>query len=145
MAELKLDAEMKEKLKGLMPFSQEGVIEFTPPEYLKLELPGEFVPVFTHRCFSQSENQKLLDATLNANTSENMIVLREYGRKVTKGWKNLIDLATETLIEYKSDADGGCDKTLWDEAILNGTAAAIARNAGYWSGALVEEKQALKS
>ena len=142
MADLKLYAELKEKLKGLMPFSQAGVVEYTPPELLDRDLPEEMITVYTHRCFSQKENEEFNQLIKDGKVTNQ--TARDFARRVTKGWKNLYDLDSGKEIPYKADADGGCDKVLWD-AVLDYAAGGICRNAGKWSGLYPPEVEGLKS
>jgi len=150
VAELKITDDLREKLKGLMPFSQAGVIDFTPAQFLKAGLEKDQIPVFTHRCFSQAENneyRKAISAAMNGDTyktGELLTIQREFARKVLKGWKNYYDLESGKEIPFGADADGGCDKRAF-EYVLDFIASAITDNAGQWSGLKPPEVEGLKS
>jgi len=150
VAELKITDELREKLKGLMPFSQAGVIDYTPAQFLSAGLEADQIPVFTHRCFTQAENLEYREAISTAmgdgkyKIGELLKIQREFDRKVLKGWKNYFDLESGKEIPYGADADGGCDKRAF-EYVLDFIASGITENAGQWSGLKPPEAEALKS
>jgi hypothetical protein len=117
MAEYKLDEETRKKLLTRLPFSRTATIEFTPELYLtkvidakgkvtsEYEIPEEFRPVFLCRPFSREDKDKLRKFE-KAEESQ----LREIVRGNVVGYRNLWDIGTETLMEFRADAKGGMDK-----------------------------------
>jgi hypothetical protein len=141
MSEIKMTDEIRKRLAGYLPFSPSATIDFVPEMYLgktrkwnyKTEtfedtetdcVPEEFRPTFTVRCFNKGEYDKskkiLVDYKNEKDDSKKIDLerqMKELLRPVVMGWKNLIDLGTMQLIEYKGDPSGGCDKSVFESLI----------------------------
>jgi hypothetical protein len=143
MAELRLDEKTRKSLLGLMPFTQGGVMDYTPEAYLSI--PENIRPVFSLRAFTRQESCDIRSMFLNDKYSieERAEKNMENARKVVMGWKNIYDLSTGEPLEYKGSALGA-DKDLFSifpDVIVS----SIFRQASVMSGLLQQEKQGLKS
>jgi len=105
-----LDEETKKQLMGLAPFSAEVTFEFTPSTYEKRGVKSDFRPVFSLRVFTKAEQDSVI-AALNddVNTGKKLF---EITRKVVMGWRNVLDIGSLEMIEFKGDKSG-CDENLF--------------------------------
>ena len=135
------DKETREKLDGLLPFSQDAIDKYTPA--LFEDVDEKFRPVFHVRTFNRSEAEKVKRAFKNikATREEELI---EFARRVTVNWENLIDMGTEEEIEYLASEDGtGADKDTF-KRLPTTTITQILKHASIISGLLDVEKLGLK-
>lgn len=114
MPDFKMTDEVKRRLVGLMPFSMNGKMPFTPAEYEGRGLPKEVVPVFFQRAYTKEECQILRDK-FNQDGGMGRDDIMEYGRKSVKGWEKVFDLATGEMIDYKADSEGEADPGLYEQ------------------------------
>lgn len=115
--DLKLDKETKEKLIGMLPFSEMAEDSYTPKKFIDDKIPIEFRPIFKLRPFNNAEKikAKTLIKKMAANgdaygTDDDCL---EIIRKVVIGWENYYDIGKGCYIEYKSSEDGGADKSIF--------------------------------
>lgn len=140
MAEFILDEKTKKALYGLMPYSQNGTIDYTPDCYNIPELPESKRPIFKIRAFT---NEELAEAKNwiykpKAEQSKDYHVklndhICEYARRVTKGWENFFQLPDGKDVEFSIGDDGFADKSVFkkvNESIMG----MIYRTAGKASG-----------
>lgn len=141
MADYRLDEATKKSLLGLMPFSQGGMMDYTP-EIFK-DIASKIKPVFKLRAFTRQEFQEVRDIYGN-NEKEKQGALWAVGRKALKGWDKIFDLSTGEAVIFKADADGGIDKDLWETLPLT-IRRMIFTQISIMSGLLEQERQGLKS
>ena len=106
MAKKKLDAETRRKLLGLMPVSNNFVVEYVPSVYK--DIPDEFKPVFQIKPWTQSELKKL--SLIGEDVDKATDELR---RKIV-GWKNVILMDDDSEVAFETDEKGFCKKELLD-------------------------------
>lgn len=115
-----IPAEVKESLQGLSPFSASCTTSYTPTNYKAKDetgayrVPEAYWPVFELRPWSKSEVASWKKVALT-NKSMDDAVATGYIRKAVIGWSNLIDAGSGEDISFEADADGGCDKGLFDQ------------------------------
>jgi hypothetical protein len=123
MSKIVLSETEQKELMGLLPFNLDASFEFTP-EVFKLKkkdtdeylIRSELWPVFKIRPFSKSERDAVRRMIVDLNLDAKKVAhedVTEWARKITIGWKNLIDLSTGEAIEYKADNSGGADKAIF--------------------------------
>jgi len=104
----KLDEATKNKMIGLFPVNNDFTVNFTPEEYD--DLPKEVRPVFVLKPWSEKECKEM--AKEFENESDQDVVLEKV-RKQIVGLDNLINMSTESEIEYEEDTTGGLSKTIF--------------------------------
>jgi hypothetical protein len=142
MAEFKLDAKYRKALLGLMPFSQEGTLDYTPEGFD--ELPEEIRPVFKLRALKRGEIQTVKDITFDDKIKIKIEKLIKAIRPAILGWDKVYDLATGNLIPFEASEDGGPTKELW-ERMPDTITTLLYREISVMSGLQKAEKQGLKS
>lgn len=110
--EHKLTPELVAKLRGFSVVSD--TIDFT----VEIEdVPKEFLPVFTIKNFSVTDNDKIKDMAKDISEEDSDKVndfMEEITRQHIVGWKNLYDLSTlEEFTFEKSEEDDGCSKDVY--------------------------------
>ena len=154
MPEFAMTPELREKLVGLMPFSQNGTMEFTPAEYVERDLPIEVHPVYELRAWTKQEadavNKRM--ARKDQTDEERSQAIFEEARIAVKNWENLYDLGTCKLIAYAAAQDGGADPEVFKQVPPVTNIVPIWRQVASMSGVLgpsvvlkPEETQGLKS
>ncbi len=124
--------ELRKLLLSRVPFSPAATIEYTPTMYTTTKdengndiednsLPSEFVPVFVMKTMSKADKDAVTRNRCKKvqDDYESEKLYREIVRKCVVGWRNLFDASAvvgEEIkpIEYKSDVDGGVDKSIFD-------------------------------
>ena len=114
MEQLTLTPEIKERMLGLLPFSADGKMNFTPDRFkLRIDLPPEFVPEFVLRPLTVPEKKEALKLVRNlSSASEEDLIERV--RKNVIGWSKLFDLSTEKEIVFEADLTGSAKKELFE-------------------------------
>lgn len=142
MADFRLDEATKKALLGLMPFSQNGTIDFTPDVFKDIIFKAR--PVFKQRAYTAQERQEIRDIYLSDDIKDKSPAILDLVRRTVLGWENLFDLATASSLPFKADADKGADKEIWGimPRILTD---ALVENVSKMSGLLPQERQGLKS
>jgi hypothetical protein len=122
------------EMRGLLPFNSEA-FDFIP-DVFKIKEDGKFLireklwPTFKLRPFTKPERDQvrrvLIDLKADAKKVEHGTVT-EWARKITLGWKNLINMATGEEIPYKADPAGGADVAAFDALPENLIAAILYR------------------
>jgi hypothetical protein len=128
MAEkIALSDDIKKALTGLAPFSPDKLFDFTPDHYLneKRALPKEVIPVYQIRVFTKSEQDTVL-AEFNKDDKDGG-KLYDITRKSVMGWRNVVDIAAEEMIEYKSAIDKGADDSVFSRITRNDRDAIFSR------------------
>ena len=147
MAGLKLTEEHRQALLGLMPFTQNGTIEYTPKAFEKLDIPKNKKPVFKMRAYNKDEMNRikkmLSDIQKNENADFNNDV-REFSRLSIVGWKNMFDLSTGEEMEFKKSADGSIQKEQY-ELVPEFIVADLYKHACVVSGLMPKEIEGLES
>lgn len=114
----KMDARVREKLYGLLPFSTKATREFTPAMYTSDDFPRAYRPVFKIRPFNKEEiveARTLLKEMQSGKVDiDKEDQLNDLSRKIVVGWSNLYDCGTGNEIEYKADDNGGAGQDLYD-------------------------------
>lgn len=142
MQQRTMTEEIRKKLLGFNPVSQEKGISFTPEYYLKDPELRPFSPVFRQRPWTQNEMNEMQAAIRQDQfTNETM---KEMARVTVLDVKNLIDLAVGTDIEFASDDKGSIRKEIfyrWPAKLQF----ALFYHAQEMSGLKSEEKESLGS
>jgi len=120
MAGLKLTEEHRQALLGLMPFTQNGTIEYTPKAFEKLDIPKNKKSIYIMRAYNKDEMTRVRKLINDVNASKGSKddqeeEIRDLTRRSIVGWKNIYDLATGDEIEFKKDSDGSADKGLFED------------------------------
>jgi hypothetical protein len=142
MADYRLDEETRKSLLGLMPFTQNGTMNFIPKAFDGL--PDGVRAVFKQRAYTRQEFATVKNAYTDETIKDKQSALWSVSRGTVLGWDKLFDLATGEPMEYKADADGGMDKDLW-ESLPPIIRWELTTNASVMSGLLERERVALKS
>jgi hypothetical protein len=164
--ELKLDDATRASLLGLMPMTQTGTVEFTPPIFAGL--PDAVRPVFIQRALTRSEKSQVMleEDTVNKDaaafskdgkinlTDENRgawfdfvreknAARVEWARKTVTGWKSVVS-PTGNVVDFKAAEDKGADPDLFDGFLVEAQLE-IYNNAKKVSSLLSQERLGLKS
>lgn len=127
MSDHVMTEEIRQKLLGRCPFDVSSTIEFTPPIFLtktddEYDLPEEFRAVFIISALSKQDTMDVANGANKAkdgkNPEEYVKGITERARKCVKGWKNLYNPGSMSIIEYKTDVNGGADKDLFNSLPL---------------------------
>lgn len=118
---MKLDKNLKNQMRGLLPFDSDSIDSFTPKEYKKL--PIEFQPIFHLKPWIQKEKDKalLISEKLQASNtnSEKIKINNEINcltRKNIINIENLYDIGNEEFIVVEKDTDFDCvSLDVWDK------------------------------
>jgi hypothetical protein len=103
--QVKITDEIRAKLHGFAMVSS----NITLPYKVEIDgVPDEFLPIITVMTLTVTEMEELRDKQF---TTENEEYFAELTRTHIVGWKNLYDISTNTLVEFKADkgVNGGCD------------------------------------
>lgn len=144
--------ELREKMLGIMPFTSDGRIDYTPPQYDVL--PEEWRPVFELRSFSEGE-RRAFERVLSKSrgkpskdtVSDGIRTLEEMfecARPCVTDIRNLFDVGTNAPIEFKAADDGGVDKDLF-AMIPRDVRKDVLDQVGKISGLIPQEKLGLES
>ena len=96
---------------GLLPLSNESEISYTPEAYK--DVPEEYRPIFKVRPFTKAEETIVKRHISSDDKISGEEKTYESVRKCLIGWENLIDLGSNSIIEYKAHEKGGCEKELF--------------------------------
>ena len=119
--EHKMSKEVKEKLFGLLPMSEDAREQFTPEVFTDNGIPEEYHPVFTLRQFTIGESNEIRRALAQAGTDSHAfstkltkiahermlksdLAVRTLATKAVDDWDNFHDIHTGALIEYDETA-----------------------------------------
>jgi hypothetical protein len=108
-----LDEATRAKLAGLVPFSDDAKVEFTPAVFENRGIDADLRPVFTLRGFRKTEKantRKLLKDLEKADET----AFKEAARKCILAWRNLFDAGTGEEIAFEIDADGDLKREIYD-------------------------------
>jgi len=95
-----LDEKTKRILSGMLPFSPNSFVEWTPKEFL--DLPAELQPSFNIRPFDKATIESLRkDGRDNKFGIDTARMTLKYAMT---SWKNVFDLGTSEDIEFSQDA-----------------------------------------
>jgi hypothetical protein len=118
MGALKMTPEIRSKLAGLLPMSDDSVYEFTPEIFD--DIPDEFKPVFSIKQFDNSQVSAIKTMMLKENNDSSTVkkvatILKEADKKavmyskltfdILVDWDNLYDLGNGEKIEFNGDYD----------------------------------------
>jgi hypothetical protein len=137
-----LTDEIRKKLLGFNPVSQEKGIAFTPEHYLKDPDLKPFAPVFRQRPWTQNEMNEM-QAVIQQGQFTND-TMKEMARVTVLGFENLLDLATGQEIEFAADDRGAPRKDVfqrWPAKLQF----ALFYHAQAMSGLKAEDKESLGS
>ena len=104
----KLDEATKTKMLGLFPITNDFTVSYTPDEYA--ELPVEVQPKFVLKPWC--EKQCKMMAKEYESTPDQDSILDKVRQQIV-GLENMINIATEEVIEYSSEPDGGLSKVIF--------------------------------
>jgi hypothetical protein len=107
--QVKLTDDIRAKLHGFAMVSSNVTLPY------KVEIggvPDEFLPILTVQTLTVAEMEELRDKQF---TTENEEFFAELTRTHIVGWKNLYDISTNTIVEFKKDEGGGCDKVMFKQ------------------------------
>jgi hypothetical protein len=105
--QVKLTDDIRAKLHGFVMVSS----NITIPYKVELEgVPDEFLPIFSVNTLTVSEMEEL---RVKQFTQENEEYFTELVRTHIVGWKNLYDISTNTVVDFKKDDAGVCDKDMY--------------------------------
>lgn len=113
----RLTPEVIAALKGCAPVTGRG-LPFTPPAYLRAEVPPEVRPVFFLRGWTHEEMMAITAAakvaTRDGADGDTFVdTMSEYGRRACNGWTTLLDLGTLEEIPFVSDPVSGAGVDAW--------------------------------
>jgi hypothetical protein len=112
-----LTPEIRDKLLGIMPFSEKASLWIVPDKYKSIE-DEQFRASFEIRSFTKDEirtAKKLLLAIKDSNSLSKEPEIIELTRKKVINWKNLFDLGTmEEIVFATSEEDDGASKKLFE-------------------------------
>jgi len=116
---MKLDKNMRDKMRGLLPFDMSGVEEYTPKEYK--ELPEEFQPVYFLKPWNQGQKDKIALYTeqLNDEKSKDKSKINkqinELCRQQIVKIEKFYDIGKEEFVEVEIDSEKNCIKEdIWN-------------------------------
>jgi len=121
MAEKRMTPEEKQSLLGLLPFSDQATLEYTPAPYKKKRedgtyaIPQKYWPVFTLRTMARKEIEELRQVSKTKQMDDDD--LRHVLCKVVVGCSFDVAATTEKPIEYKAAEGGGADYDLFYKAV----------------------------
>jgi hypothetical protein len=112
-----MDEETRQKLKGLLPFSEKSIVKFSPQCYKDLGVDERFIPVFSMRGLTRSEHMDLVSISQRMasgesqedNTDDQLKALR----KIIVGWENIYDGASCDPIVFTVDDDGYANSSVF--------------------------------
>jgi hypothetical protein len=142
MADRVMTEEERREMMGLLPFSREETIPFTPKCYDRF--PEDFKPVFTLKPMDDKTKRQVLKSIKNIKNVEDEI-FREYVRKHCVKWENYYDLGTKEKVVFEPAEDGGCKQDLFSSVPAKPCGQLLqylCRISGLWTEA---EKEGLES
>ena len=141
--EMVLTDDIREKMLGIMPFSDAELIEFEPPQFKERGIPEEFTPVFTVKALNMQEKKQIERLSLGGGTP-NADKLKSIVRSHITNWRNLYDAAKRVEIPYEAESNGIPKADLFNkipDTIVTGIFQFILKISGLIEG----EKQGLAS
>ena len=153
MADHVMTKELREQMLGLLPFSTDAKLEYTPAPYTMKRtqadgtetdaVPEEYRPSFTLRRMTRKELDTMKTLTKNKKVEDD--TLCDIVANIVLGWENLWDLGTNQIIPYKADPNGGCDRELFRSSVPSPIIADLAMCMIRMNGILGTEHLSLKS
>lgn len=144
----RLTPEVIAALKGCAPVTGRG-LPFTPPAYLRAEVPENCRPVFFLRGWTHEEMMAITAAAKSASRDGAdgdafVDTMSEYSRRACSGWSTLLDLGTLEEVAFVADTLGGAAPEVW-ATLLAPIRASIYQQIRVISGLTPGEKEGLGS
>ena len=103
--------EIRKKLLGFNPVSQEKGMPFTPDHYMNDPDLKPFAPIFRQRPWTQNEMNEMQSAIQQGQFTND--VMKEMARVTVLGFENLVELSSGAEIEFAADERGSVRKDVF--------------------------------
>ena len=106
----KMDDVTRAKLAGLLPATSTFLVSYVPKSLEVIE--EQYRPVFSLRPFNQGECKEIAKFLEKNPNNETYITTKI--RKQIIDVSNLVDISTDTVLDFMKDNDSGMAKDQWD-------------------------------